>query len=145
MRCNGFSDAPPHLTGRRPQAPPGRTFTDLTRPQGVFRRWDDLINGRFHAIFFATSQVTATKENAPILRSARATGRASSAQDASAASAGRLMSFPASLPSAQVRPAFMSSETYNKLHIQYHKVGVARFPNVAFLQVWVPPPHTSPP
>mmetsp|Transcript_34869 Transcript_34869/g.102269 ORF Transcript_34869/g.102269 Transcript_34869/m.102269 type:complete len:208 (-) Transcript_34869:79-702(-) len=28
----------------------------------------------------------------------------------------------------------MSSETYNKLHIQYHKVGVARFPNVAFLQ-----------
>jgi hypothetical protein len=34
----------------------------------------------------------------------------------------------------------MSSETYNKLHIQYHKVGVARFPNVAFLQVWPPPP-----
>lgn len=29
----------------------------------------------------------------------------------------------------------MSSETYNKLHIQYHHIGVARFPNVAFLQV----------
>ena len=36
--------------------------------------------------------------------------------------------------SPQVRPAFMSSETFNKLHIQYHKVGVARFPNVAMLQ-----------
>jgi len=34
----------------------------------------------------------------------------------------------------QVRPAFMSSETYQKLHIQYYKVAVARFPNVAFLQ-----------
>ena len=33
----------------------------------------------------------------------------------------------------KVRPAFMSSETFNKLHIQYHKVGVARFPNVALL------------
>ena len=34
---------------------------------------------------------------------------------------------------SQVRPAFMSSETYNKLHLQYRRVGVARFPNVAFL------------
>ena len=28
----------------------------------------------------------------------------------------------------------MSSETFMKLHLQFHKVGVARFPNVAFLQ-----------
>ena len=34
----------------------------------------------------------------------------------------------------KVRPAFMSSETFMKLHIQFHKVGVARFPNVAYLQ-----------
>jgi hypothetical protein len=35
---------------------------------------------------------------------------------------------------SRVRPAFMSSETYNKLHLQYRRVGVARFPNVAALQ-----------
>ena len=57
--------------------------------EGVFRRWDALVSGAFHQIFFATSKV---------------------------------------------RPAFMSSETYNKLHLQYRKVGVARFPNVAALQ-----------
>ena len=56
--------------------------------EGVFRRWDALVSGLFHQIFFATSQV---------------------------------------------RPAFMSSETYNKLHLQYRRVGVARFPNVAAL------------
>jgi hypothetical protein len=56
--------------------------------EGVFRRWDALVSGRFHQIFFATSAV---------------------------------------------RPAFMSSETYNKLHLQYRRVGVARFPNVAAL------------
>ena len=33
----------------------------------------------------------------------------------------------------QVRPVFVSSETFNKLHLQYRKVGVARFPNVAAL------------
>lgn len=33
----------------------------------------------------------------------------------------------------KVRPAFQSSECFNKLYIQYHKVGVARFPNVALL------------
>ena len=57
--------------------------------EGVFRRWDALVSGAFHEIFFASSQV---------------------------------------------RPAFMSSETYNKLHLQYRRVGVARFPNVAALQ-----------
>lgn len=57
--------------------------------EGIFRRWDALVSGAFHEIFFATSMV---------------------------------------------RPAFMSSETYNKLHLQYRKVGVARFPNVAALQ-----------
>jgi hypothetical protein len=57
--------------------------------EGIFRRWDALVSGAFHQIFFATSQV---------------------------------------------RPAFMSSETYNKLHLQYRRVGVARFPNVAALQ-----------
>ena len=57
--------------------------------EGIFRRWDALVTGAFHKIFFATSQV---------------------------------------------RPAFMSSETYNKLHLQYRRVGVARFPNVAALQ-----------
>jgi hypothetical protein len=57
--------------------------------EGAFRRWDALLNGLFHQIFFATTKV---------------------------------------------RPAFMSSETFNKLHLQYRKVGVARFPNVAALQ-----------
>ena len=57
--------------------------------EGVFRRWDALISGEYHQIFFATSRV---------------------------------------------RPAFMSSETYNKLHLQYRRVGVARFPSVAALQ-----------
>ena len=56
--------------------------------EGVFRRWDALVSGLFHQIFFATSRV---------------------------------------------RPAFMSSETYNKLHLQYRRAGVARFPNVALL------------
>ena len=36
--------------------------------------------------------------------------------------------------SVQVRPAFISSESFMKLHLQYHHVGVARFPNVAALQ-----------
>ena len=44
--------------------------------EGVFRRWDALVSGAFHQIFFATSKV---------------------------------------------RPAFMSSETYNKLHLQYRR------------------------
>ena len=35
---------------------------------------------------------------------------------------------------SEVRPAFMSSETFMKLHVQYHKAGIARFPNVAMLQ-----------
>jgi len=34
----------------------------------------------------------------------------------------------------KVRPAFISSESFMKLHIQFHSVGVARFPNVAYLQ-----------
>ena len=55
----------------------------------VFRRWDSLLNGNYHKVFFATSNV---------------------------------------------RPAFMSSETYHKLHLQHHEVGVARFPSVAMLQ-----------
>lgn len=39
--------------------------SDLARPhaQGVFRRWDALINGRFHAIFFATTQVRSPSED----------------------------------------------------------------------------------
>ena len=39
---------------------------------------------------------------------------------------------------SQVRPAFMSSETFMKLHVQYHKVGVARFPTLT------PTPNPSP-
>ena len=38
----------------------------------------------------------------------------------------------------QVRPAFMSSETFMKLHVQFHKVGVARFPTLT------PNPSPSP-
>mmetsp|Transcript_26447 Transcript_26447/g.57964 ORF Transcript_26447/g.57964 Transcript_26447/m.57964 type:complete len:383 (-) Transcript_26447:131-1279(-) len=37
-------------------------------------------------------------------------------------------------PSSKVRPAFISSEIYMKLYLQYHHVAVARFPNLGALQ-----------